>query len=105
MLNLWMIEGMLADLGCVSVASAANVQQALRLIEEQHFDAGMLDVNLNGAQSYPVADALAERGVPFLFSTGYSDDSLREDYRDRPVLKKPIELAALVEIFGRLCPP
>jgi hypothetical protein len=37
------------------------------------FDAAMLDVNLNGNKSYPVADALAARGVPFVFSTGYSD--------------------------------
>jgi CheY-like chemotaxis protein len=104
MLNLWTIEGMLADLGCQSVTSAATIPQALRLIEDQDFDAGMLDINLNDVQSYPIADALAARGIPFLFSTGYSDDSLPDDYRGRPVLKKPMEVEALLEIFERLCP-
>jgi hypothetical protein len=46
------------------------------------FDAAMLDVNLNGNKSYPVADALAARGVPFVFSTGYSDHGMREGYRE-----------------------
>ena len=47
----------------------------------------MLDLNLNGVPSYPVADALAERGVPFLFSTGYNN--LKNGYKDLPTLHKP----------------
>jgi len=66
------------------------------------FDAAMLDVNLNGNKSYPVADALAARGVPFVFSTGYSDHGMREGYRERPVLKKPFKYEDLAEILTRL---
>ena len=72
MMILMMIEDMLADLGCESVTAAATVDQALALIDAQTFDAAMLDMNLNGNKSYAVADALAARGVPFVFSTGYS---------------------------------
>lgn len=102
MLVLMNIEFMLADLGCESVAAAATVAQALALIETQAFDAAMLDVNLDGYQSYPIADALAARGVPFAFSTGYSNEGVIDEYRERPVLRKPYQEQELLEIFTRL---
>ena len=52
MLVLIMIEDMLADLGCKSVTSAATVDRALSLINEQVFDVAMLDMNLNGNDSH-----------------------------------------------------
>ena len=102
MLVLMNIEDMLADLGCESVAAAATVDQAVALIDAQVFDAAMLDMNLNGTKSFPVADKLAALGVPFLFSTGYRAGDMRDGYRERPVLKKPICYQELVEVFARL---
>lgn len=102
MLVLMNIEDMLADLGCESVSVAATVSQALALIDSQAFDAAMVDVNLDGSNSYPVADALAAYGVPFVFSTGYSGQSMKDGYRDRPVLGKPYRIAELVETLTRL---
>jgi CheY-like chemotaxis protein len=71
------LEDMLVDLGCNSVITAATVDQSLRLIDAHVFDAATLDVNLNGTCSYPVAETLARRGVPFVFSTGYDFRSCR----------------------------
>jgi CheY-like chemotaxis protein len=88
MLILMMIEGMLDNLGCKSVATAATVDQAVTLIEEHAFDAAMLDVNLNGTKSYPVADVLAARGVPFFFATGNAGP-MADGYANRAVLRKP----------------
>lgn len=105
MLVLLNVEDMLADLGCESVSAAATVAQAIALIDAQAFDVAMVDVNLDGTKSYEVADALAARGVPFAFSTGYSGQSLDEGYRDRPVLGKPYRVADLVEILKRLLRP
>ena len=102
MLVVMMIEDMLADLGCEAVTSAATVDQALALIDGQDFDAAVLDMNLNNDKSFPVADALAERGVPFIFSTGYSAHDMREGYRDRPVLKKPFFSEDLAAMLVRL---
>lgn len=102
MLVLMVIEDMLADLGCEAVTAAATVGRALALIEEQVFDAAMLDMNLNGSKSHSVADALAVRGVPFIFSTGYSGHDMRDGYRDRPVLRKPFKYEDLVAMFTRL---
>ncbi len=105
MLVLMNIEDMLADLGCEEVSAAATVDQALALIDARAFDAAMVDVNLDGSQSYAVADALAARGVPFVFSTGYSGQGMKEGYRDRPVLGKPYRNAELVETLARLLRP
>src|SRR5215210_5428149 len=104
MMVLLAIEDMLTDLGCDAVAAAATVDQALALIEAQGFDAAMLDVNLNGNKSYPVADVLARRGVPFAFSTGYSDHGWG-GYGDRPVLKKPFAYEDLVATLTELLAP
>jgi CheY-like chemotaxis protein len=102
MMILMIIEDMLGDLGCEAVTAAATVDQALALINTQVFDAAMLDMNLNGNKSRAVADALAARGVPFVFSTGYSTLNITDGYRDRPVLKKPFPFEELVEILTRL---
>jgi CheY-like chemotaxis protein len=105
MLVLMNIEDMLTDLGCEAVSAAATVTQALALIDAQAFDAALVDVNLNGISSYPVADVLAAHGVPFVFSTGYSGQSLEDGYGDRPVLRKPYRKADLAEVLTRLLRP
>ena len=102
MMVLMIIEDMMAELGCESVSAAATVAKALALIDAEIFDVAMLDMNLNGEKSHPVADALAARGVPFLFATGYNALDMRNGYSDRPVLKKPFPYEELVEILTRL---
>jgi CheY-like chemotaxis protein len=99
MLVLMSIEDMLAELGCESVTTAATVDQALALIDAHVFDAAMLDMNLNGTKSFPVADKLAALGVPFIFATGYSAQDMRDGYADRPLLKKPIRYTELAGVF------
>lgn len=105
MLILLKIEDALSDLGCKSVGAAVNLDQALALINAEAFDVALVDVNLDGIKSYPVADALAARGVPFAFSTGYSGQSLDDGYQDRPVLGKPYRDADLVAMLTRLLHP
>jgi CheY-like chemotaxis protein len=95
MLVLMAIEDMLGDLGCKVVVAAATNEQAIALIEAQHFDAALLDLNLNGVRSYPVADVLAARGVPFAFATGYGRSALRDIDGQRPLLQKPFVSASL----------
>ena len=101
MLILMMIEDMLADLGCESVAVASKVGPAISLIEGQEFDTAMLDMNLNGIESYPVADALSARDVPYFFSTGNSLTDMKDGYRDQDVLKKPFTFEQLSSMLSR----
>jgi CheY-like chemotaxis protein len=60
------------------------VDEALSLLGELHFDVAVLDVKLDGGDSFPVADALVACGTPFLFATGYGGGGIAECYRDRP---------------------
>jgi len=101
MLIFMMIEDMLADLGCESIAAASTTGQAIKLIDLKVFDAAMLDLNLNGIESYPIADALAVRGVPYFFSTGNSQSDVKDGYRDRDVLKKPFTFQQLSNMLSR----
>ncbi len=102
MLTLMMIEDMLADLGCESVTAAATTDRAVALIDRQVFDAAMVDVNLNGTDSYTVAHALAVRGVPFVFCTGIRGQEMRDSFRDRAVLRKPFKYEELADVLTRL---
>uniref|UniRef100_UPI0035CC0A05 response regulator n=1 Tax=uncultured Sphingomonas sp. TaxID=158754 RepID=UPI0035CC0A05 len=104
MLVLMQIEMTLQELGCSEICACANITQALELLASHPFDAAIVDVNLSGEKSYPVADALAQLGIPFVFSTGYSDHGDRADLEDRPVLRKPYTRAALVRVLEWLAP-
>jgi DNA-binding NtrC family response regulator len=101
MMVLSLLEAMLANLGA-SVSSAGGIDQALALIATRVFDVALLDVNLDGINSYPVADSLAAHDVPFIFATGHGNLSMRADYRDRPLLKKPYKFQTLVDTLLRL---
>jgi CheY-like chemotaxis protein len=105
MLVAWLVGDMLAELGCAVVGPASSVNQALAMIDAEAIDAVVLDVNLNGQMSYPVADALAARGVPFVFSTGYDRDTLLEGYRTFPVLQKSFHLSELRDKLAKLLRP
>jgi CheY-like chemotaxis protein len=84
-----LVEDMLAELGHHVVAVAGTLEQAARLADEAEFDGALLDVNLHGLKVDPVADTLARRGIPFIFTTGYGERGVPESYRDRPALQKP----------------
>jgi CheY-like chemotaxis protein len=59
------------------------------------FDAAVLDVNLRGRPIYPLAEALAERQVPFLFCTGYEMVDPEGRFANVPVIRKPVHPAAV----------
>jgi CheY-like chemotaxis protein len=89
------IEDLLADLGFEVVALATDLDQALPVAREGAFDVAVLDVNLNGRASFPVA----ERRIPFLFASGYGSRGLLERWRDAVRIQKPFrgeDLAAAI---------
>ncbi len=94
-----LLEDMLEDLGCTLVGPASRVDQALRLVTGEAIDAVILDVSLDQQLSYPVADALVARGIPFLFSTGYDRDRLRDGYRSFAMLQKPFHPSELAKVL------
>ena len=99
---LMFIEYILADLGSTAVVSTTTVDQALTFVAAQDFDAAIIDLNLNSIESYPGADALATRGVPFIFATACGDSEIDENYRGRPVLTKPYRYEELSKMLAGL---
>ncbi len=97
------IEDMLLDLGYEVAGLASRLEPALALAREGAFDIAMLDVNLAGQASFPVADAL-KRGIPFLFATGYGIQGITENYRSAPVLQKPFRARDLQEALLEVQP-
>lgn len=87
-----LLEDMVADLGHQTSAIASSLWEAQSIIESGPApDVAILDVNLSGTLSYPVADLLSERGIPFVFSTGYGRQERMRRYAS-PVLQKPFSL-------------
>jgi CheY-like chemotaxis protein len=84
-----LLEDMLLDFGCEVIGPAARLSVALDALERETIDLAILDVNVAGEPIYPVAEALAQRSIPFVFSTGYGSAGIRDTFRDRPVLQKP----------------
>jgi CheY-like chemotaxis protein len=89
---LLLVEDMLNELGCTIVGTATRLSDALTLAGKAECDAAILDVNLNGENVGPVAEALDGRGIPMVFSTGYGKSGLEPRWRERPVLQKPYRL-------------
>lgn len=78
--------------GAEVVGPAASVDAAIGLIERtERIDGAILDVNLQGVMSWPVADALLGRGVPFLFATGYDKASIPARYAGIVRCEKPVD--------------
>ena len=102
MLVLIMIESMLEDLGCTDVVVASTVQSALSLVGNNDFDIAMLDMNLGGASSSLIADALDTRGVPFAFCTGNASGDSRPGARPRRVLRKPFDFQMMAAAMADL---
>jgi CheY-like chemotaxis protein len=85
-----LIEDMLTDMGHEVAGLAMRLPQALKMAATTPLDFAILDVNLDGRMSFPVADILRERGVPFIFASGYGSAGLNEAYRgSTPVVRKP----------------
>ena len=93
-------EDALRDLGA-EVSTAASVGRAREAIALQALDMAVLDFNLGHESSMPVADLLAERGIPFIFATGYGDGlELPPRFKHVTLLKKPYSGATLAQALG-----
>jgi CheY-like chemotaxis protein len=81
------LEDILDGLGCVPVGPAARLSEGMAMAEQEAIDAAILDINLAGERSTPIAAALRARGVPFAFASGYGNAP--EGFEDLPLIEKP----------------
>ncbi len=90
-----MIEDYLLDMGHEVVGPVSRLEAAVETARSGRFDCAVLDVNLSGRKSFPVAAALDAQSIPFVFATAYGADGLGPDYGERPILRKPFSAADL----------
>ncbi len=86
-------------------AIAVSVDEACDHARKGGFDAALVDCNLQGEKSWPVADILAENGIPFIFATGGIADDVPQGHADRPTLAKPYTIGAVERALGRVLSP
>ena len=84
-----LVESMLVELGHKVIGPVGRLNQAVAMAEREGLDFAVIDVNINSGKAFPVAAALAARGIPFIFATGYGRAGLAAPFEDRPVLQKP----------------
>jgi two-component SAPR family response regulator len=98
------MRDVLEGLGMEVVGPIGWVEEALLFIEANPgaFDAAVIDINLHGARSYPIADLLCAHHVHFVFTTGYSRSAINERFRDYPRCEKPVSRQALAVALAGL---
>ena len=90
------LEEMLGEQGLVIAGTAHNLQKAIDLASRATLDVALLDVNIGPEKIDPVADILAARGCPFVFTTGCGRAGLPEAYLDRPIVEKPFYIEEIL---------
>jgi CheY-like chemotaxis protein len=91
------LQALLVSEGCTVIGIVPSVAKALNLLDDQQPDVATLDLNLRGHSSQPVANALRQRGIPFIALSGYTTFARDFDLQDAPFVKKPIDPAELME--------
>jgi CheY-like chemotaxis protein len=90
-----LLQDMFEELHCEVVSLASRFDDALDKANRLSFEVAILDVNLNGQRTFPIAEALTARGLPFIFATGYGAAGVPENFHAAPVLQKPFRIADL----------
>ncbi len=95
------LETGLAEAGAAVIGPAYALDEALALLD-QPIDAAVLDANLNGQSVMPVAKVLAERGIPFIFATGYGDTGAALAGFNAPIVRKPYDISQVAQAVAEL---
>lgn len=84
------LEMMLEDFGCEVIGPAMRFDKAKEHVEKGvDADVAILDVNVGGTPVFPLAQLLADTGIPLVFATGYDRSGIPEEWHHRPILQKP----------------
>jgi DNA-binding response OmpR family regulator len=90
-----LLEEDLAHMGCTVLGPYRRLEAGIEAARSLDFDVALLDINLDGAMVYPLADELRRRGRPFLFLSGYNAENMPERFHGTPRLAKPHDIRLL----------
>lgn len=96
------VEEILTRAGFDMLATVTSPREGLQFLRERRPDIAVLDVNLGEETSEAIADALADRGIPFVFSTGYGNDAIPAQHIHVPVVRKPYTAGTLLPRLNAL---
>jgi CheY-like chemotaxis protein len=100
-LLLMMTAEMLEELGHRVVAEAGTINAAEPLARTAQFDLAVLDINVGGTYITSIAQIIADRGLPFIFVSGYGSEGRPVSFQDRPALRKPFLIESLAEMIEK----
>ena len=100
-----LMEGWLNELGCEVVGPVRSLKDGLDLAGNAELDGAILDVNLAGENSFSVANALKQRGIPFAFATGDGGIDKEAGFADPILLNKPFIFEDVKAVIGKLLKP
>jgi|RhiMethySRZTD1v2_1073278.scaffolds.fasta_scaffold07458_11 CheY-like chemotaxis protein len=100
-----LLEEWLAELGCEVAGPAESVARALRIIDETIVHGAFLDISVGDGNSYPVADVLHQRAVPFAFATGGGMNDIEARFAAAPVVTKPYDFEDIKSAVDRMLGP
>ena len=90
------------ELGCTVVGPAPDIAAARQLIENESFDAALMDIHIRGERIFNLCEVLEAKGVPFVLTSGYADWQIPDKWRDRPRLQKPYTIEQVEEALNTL---
>ena len=96
-----MLAEMVEDQGHLVISEAANIEAATSLTEKQSFDLALLDINIAGLLVTPIVRILDRQGVPIIFVSGYSDQTIPAELRGRVLIEKPFSQETLLNAINR----
>jgi CheY-like chemotaxis protein len=100
-----LLEDIVVDCGSEILGPVARSDEALTLAQAAEYDVAVLDLNLHGTLSYPIAEVIRGRGIPIIFATGYGAAGLRDSFRDCPTLQKPFSQSDFAQAIAAVCGP
>jgi CheY-like chemotaxis protein len=99
-----MLEDWVVELGHEVAGPAQSIEAALELCRQGGLDSAILDLSIDGRDSYEVADELGAQSVPYVFATGHGELALAPAYANTPVLSKPFDFDSVKAMLARLVP-
>ena len=99
-----MLEEDLRANGHAVLGPYATVEAAEWAARCEEIDVAVLDINMAGRMAYSVADALRQRGIPYIFLSGYGPSTLPEAHQTASCLTKPYEITALLRAISQAAP-
>lgn len=95
------LANMLQDLGHSVVSMATRVAGGMEFARYGSLDMAILDINVHGVASFPLATILQDRGIPVIFASGYGETGLIDGFRDALVLTKPYGMDHLSQVVAK----